>query len=108
MIKVIKIVDKRGSGKTTKLIELAVKNHGILVVPNIRMVHAAEDLAKRMGVLDDFDCITFYAFTHYYDVGKYTNSERKFYIDELYACLSTVGVLAYSNSIEEENQNGSI
>jgi hypothetical protein len=31
----------------------------------------------------------------------------KCYIDELDACLKTVGVLGYSNSIEEENQNGS-
>lgn len=100
----VRIIDERGSDKTTKLIELALKDNAILVVPTYRHMSNVKTLIKQMypnsKERPNVGIITFHDFLIYKDTEKY-------YIDELDACLRSVGVLGYSNSIEEENQNGS-
>ena len=103
----IRIVDRRGSGKTTKLIELAVKDNAVIVVPALRCIENIRYLAEKLGYKDKVKCITFLQFMQ--NQTARIIPPEKYYIDELDWCLSILGVDGYSNSIgEEENQNGTI
>ena len=100
----LQIIDHRQTGKTTKLIRKAVKDNAIIVVPTFRSIPYIEDLAKEMHLSKEerssLRILSFHDF-----MSKYMQHDNdKYYID---ACLQTVGVLGYSISIEEENQNGS-
>ena len=104
----LRIIDHRQTGKTTKLIEEAVKDKAILVVPNYRYIPSIELLMKKMYPDEEerpyLEIMVFHDFLKCRGM-KYDHD--KYYIDELDACLQTVGVLGYSISTEEENQNGS-
>ena len=92
----IRVIGERGSGKSTKLIMLAIKDDATIIVPTFRHMAAIEDLAKKLGYLDKLKCITFAQYKSSYGIYR-----GKYYIDELDACLSSVGTLGYSNAEEE-------
>lgn len=103
----LQIIDHRQTGKTTKLIRKAVKDNAIIVVPTFRWIPYIQDLAKEMQLSKE-ECSSLRILSFHDFMRKFMQHDNdKYYIDELDACLQTVGVLGYSNSIEEENQNGS-
>lgn len=87
-----RILGNRGTGKSTKIIEMAVRDDATIIVPTIRHIAAMEDLAKKLGCLDKLKCITFSQYKPSYCI-----CNGNYYIDELDACLSSVGILGYSN-----------
>lgn len=70
----IRIIDGRGTGKTSQLMELASKNHGVLVCSN---KFAMTEKAKAYG-FTGFDIISY---EDYYN-GNVIN-EKPVYVDEL-------------------------
>ena len=103
----IRIIAPRRFGKTTKIIQKAIETDSVIVVPTYHYIAPVRDMVKDMYPekedLSDIKIIPFHDF-----MVRYTQHDNtKYYIDELDACLKTVGVLGYSNTIEEENQNGS-
>ena len=97
----IHIFGKRGSGKSTKLIRMAIKDDATIVVPTIRHVAFMEDLAKKLGCFDKLKCITLAQYKASYGI-----YQGKYYIDELDACLSSVGIAGYSNTTSDYCYNG--
>ena len=96
----IRIIDKRQTGKTTKLIKEAKEIGATIVVPTFH--HKNFILQSLHG--DNVPVITFHEF-----LAQVRNrSDVKYLIDELDICLDLYGVKGYTNSIYEgENQNGS-
>ena len=93
----IKVFGERGSGKTTKLIELAHENGYILVVPNFRMSKYAAELAAHLGYRD----VQIIDFTHF--LARFPKCKEKFLIDELDMCLADLYVAGYSINEEAES-----
>ena len=89
-----RIIDERGSGKTSRLMLLAKETGGIIVCSNAR---AMQEKAKAYG-------ITGLEFVGYGDFVRYPNLYNKFYIDEMEAFISYVfgkGMEGYSISKED-------
>ena len=89
-----KIMGSRGCGKTTTLIKYASENNCIVVEPTSRMRDYAREKAKQMG----YDNVTIIAQHEMYD------TKDKFLIDELDCFLSLLGVVGYSNTIEDQRE----
>lgn len=88
-----RIIDTRGSGKTSRLMLLAKENNGVFVCEN---PHAMEAKAKAYG-LTGFDIISYYDyFNHNYEYGKAC------FIDELDRYVKYLGnnVSGYSLSLD--------
>ena len=95
----IKIVDKRCTGKTTKLLQCAHENGYILVVPNFRALACTVELARKLGY-GDVEIITASMFMK----NGYSDRDKKYLIDELDWFLDTIDVAGYSNSTEENEE----
>ena len=96
----IKVTGKRGSGKTTKLLELAHENGYILIEPNHAIADFARHRAKECGY-DDVQVITLNDFWKH---NSPFGNDRNYLIDELDMCLHYLGVDGYSNTeVEESN-----
>jgi hypothetical protein len=97
----IKVFGERGSGKTTKLLQIAAQNNGIVVVPTFRHVACTMELAKKLD-LDNVQIIAAREFIQYLWCPKSINKSKKFYIDELDDALLILGIEGYSSTIREE------
>lgn len=92
-----RIIGPRASGKTTKLIELALNNNfASIVVPNHRMAEYVSHMAAEKGY-PGLDILTFNQFMRRY----YDGRPGRYVIDELDLCLAANGVLGYTNSEED-------
>ena len=92
----IRIIDKRRTGKTTKLLQCAHENGYVLVVPNFRALTCTLELARNIGC-QDVEIITASMFMK----KGYSDGEKKYLVDELDWFLDTIDVAGYSNSTEE-------
>ena len=91
----IRIIDGRGSGKTSRLLLLAKENNAVLVCSNPR---AMKYKAEKYGIND----IEFISYKEFYD-GQ-TEDDKLYIIDELENyVMNTCGynIIAYSLSLEE-------
>lgn len=91
-----RIIDKRGTGKTSRLMLLAKENNGILVCPNPA---AMIDKAKQYGLYGGFEVISYSDyFLHHYDHTK------PIFIDELDLYIKSIDnhFIGYSLTNEDE------
>lgn len=91
------IIDKRGSGKTSRLMLLAKEYNGVLVCSN---PEAMKTKARAYGLVG-FDIISYYDyFNHNYEYGKAV------FIDELDSYVKSLGnnISGYTISVEDETQ----
>lgn len=91
-----RIIDKRGSGKTSRLMLLAKEKNGIFVCSNPDAMkykaHAYE--------LTGFDIISYYQLVNQKDI----NLEHKpVFIDELDSFLNSLGYNIYGYSLTDED-----
>lgn len=92
----ISIKGRRGSGKTTRLLELANKNCGIVVTMN---TISARTIAKENG----FDAIKdFITYSDYIaNITEYMRSRDSYYLDDIERLISYIGnIEAYTTSID--------
>ena len=92
----IRIIDSRATGKTSRLMLLAKENNAILVCNNPR---AMAYKAKQYGI----DDIEFMSYGEYYTREK--NPKDKFIIDELenyVMATSCQDIIAYSLSVDNK------
>lgn len=100
-IEMIRIEGGRCTGKTTKLIELALENNfATIVVPTYPCVGYVNAMIRDMGY-EGFSAITFDQFIK----DRSWNYSRKYVIDELDACLKNCGVIGYTNFVEEKQMD---
>ena len=87
------IIDKRGHGKTSRLMLLAQESHGVLVCANPRDMKIK---AKNYG-FSDFEIISYYDYLEH----KYSY-EKMVFIDELELFVKSLGnnLNGYSLSLE--------
>ena len=87
----IKIIGSRGSGKTTKLLEIAQRDGHIIVEPNARMVdyvkHMAVEKGYNVNVVSPHDLL----------YRQHGILKEKFLVDELDMFLIALGIEGYSN-----------
>ena len=92
-----RIIGPRASGKTTKLIELALNNNfASIVVPNHRVAEYVWHMAAEKGY-PGLDILTFNQFMSRCDNNRF----GRYVIDELDWCLAENGVIGYTNSEED-------
>ena len=91
----IKIIDKRATGKTSRLILLAKETNAIIVCCNPKYI---ELLANKYGI-KDLEIISY----HQYLSNNYDYSNRKILIDEIEGLLLSLpgSCIGYSISIED-------
>ena len=78
-----RIIDKRSSGKTSRLMLLAKENNGIIVCRNPK---AMEEKAKRYGIVG----IDFITYGEYMQLDPYTYNSKPYYIDELEVFIRSI------------------
>ena len=87
----IRIIGTRGSGKTTKLLELAQEEGYVIVEPNAIMAdhvrHMATEKGLNVNVVGAHELL-------YRQRGVI---REKYLVDELEMFLSSLGILGYSN-----------
>lgn len=89
-----RVIDKRGSGKTSRLMLLAKENNGTLVCANPNAMHQK---AIAYG-LTGFDIISYKDFND-----KHYDARKPCFIDELEEYIKIYGnVLGYSLTLEDE------
>jgi len=93
----IRIIGERGSGKTTKLLELAEEKGYILVEPTIASADYVRNMAREKGY-HNVNIISAHDLLFY----RHSALRNKYLIDELEGFLSALGVEGYSNSPAEE------
>jgi len=87
----IKIIGTRGSGKTTKLLELANENGYILVEPNARMADYVRHMAVEKGY--NVNVIS----SHELLYRQHGVLKEKYLVDELESFLVALGIEGYSD-----------
>ena len=97
-----KIIGERGSGKTTKLLELCHEKGYVFVSPTFRSAQYAEDLVKSKG-WDDVPIITAYQFVSE-TLRIPSEYKNQFVIDELDWFLQKLNVVGYSNRTDENKE----
>ena len=93
----VKITGTRGSGKTTKLLEIAQRDGHIIVEPNARMAdyvrHMAVEKGYNVNVISPHELL-------YRQRGIV---KEKYLVDELDMFLHALGIEGYSNEIDNQN-----
>jgi len=89
----IRIIGTRGSGKTTKLLNLAEENGYVLVEPNVRMAEYARHMAIEKGL--NINIIS----AHELLYRQHGVLKEKYLVDELEAFLVSLGVEGYSDRL---------
>lgn len=91
----IRVLGDRGSGKTTKLIQLASENGYTIVAWNVQSARFIKDVAQQSGlkirVINAYDFMREISEHGYGHKGKYL-------VDELDAFLDGINVVGYSDS----------
>lgn len=95
----IKIIGTRGSGKTTKLLELANRERYCLIEPNARMADYARRIAKENGY--KVQVISVQEWLILYKRGV---NPLRCLVDELDLCLDYFGIKGYSNESDEKDE----
>jgi len=94
----IRIIGTRGSGKTTKLLNLAEKNGYVVVEPNAIMAdyvrHMATEKKLNVNVISAHELL-------YRQRGI---AREKYLVDELESFLISLGVEGYSDSTKQEGR----
>ena len=90
----IRVLGKRGSGKTTKLIQLASENGYTIVAWNVMSARFIKDTAQHNGI--KVRVINCYDFVH--EISEHRGHKDKYLVDELDAFLNELNVVGYSNS----------
>ena len=99
----IKVTGKRGSGKTTKLLELAHENGYILVEPTFRAVDHVRQMAEEKGY-GDVEILAACQFNMRNPGLFVKDADNRYLIDELDMVLSQMNVVGYSDTdVEESN-----
>ena len=93
----IKIIGTRGSGKTTKLMEIASKEGYTLVEPSSFMADYVRMRAKETG--HDIKVISSHQFLWEHPGHR----EEKYLVDELDMFLIQLGIKGYSNGERDSN-----
>lgn len=90
----IKIIDTRGSGKTTKLLKLAYDEELVIVEPTKHAADYVKKMAKDLG----YDGVNIISSSEFMSSAcmKY---HKHFLIDELEWFLESIGVYGFSQSI---------
>lgn len=91
-----KIIGERGSGKTTKLIELAHSEGCVLVEPTYHMAENARLMARDKGYEIVVLTASQFLFNHF------GSSTEKYLVDELDLFLKNIGIIGYSNGTREK------
>ena len=90
----IRVLGERGSGKTTKLIQLASENGYTIVAWNVMSARFIKDTAQRNGI--KVRVINCYDFVH--EISEHRGYKDKYLVDELDAFLDGLNVVGYSDS----------
>ena len=90
----IQIIDKRGSGKTSRLMLLAKEHNAIFVCANPR---AMKEKAKSYG-LDNIDFISYHDFVTSYDENTYVIDEVESFLQSIMGDSKLIG---YSLTIDD-------
>ena len=93
----IRIIGTRGSGKTTKLLNLAEENGYVLVEPNARIADYVRHIAAEKGL--NVNVIS----AHELLYRQHGILQEKYLVDELDLFLSSLGVEGYSDDIKQES-----
>ena len=97
----IRIEGGRYTGKTTKLIELAIENNfATIVVPTYRHAWHVNEMISGMG----YKGLSVIPFNRFIVNASWAHN-GKYVIDELDACLENCGVIGYTNRTEERNMD---
>ena len=87
----IRVIGTRGSGKTTKLLNLAQEEGFVIVEPNAMMAdhvrHMATEKGLNVNVIGSHELL-------YRQRGV---TREKYLVDELEMFLSSLGIIGYSN-----------
>ncbi len=87
----IRIIGTRGSGKTTKLLNLAVENGYVIVEPNARMAEYVRQVAIEKGLnVDVIDA-------HELLYRQRGIKREKYLVDELEMFMASLGIVGYSD-----------
>lgn len=87
----IRVIGTRGSGKTTKLLDLAQKEGYVIVEPNARIADAVRLMAIEKGFNVNVIC------PHELPYRQYGVVREKYLVDELEMFLSSLGIVGYSD-----------
>lgn len=87
----IRVIGTRGSGKTTKLLELAEEDGFVLVEPNARMA----DYVRRMAIEKGLNVNVIGAHELLYR--QHGIVREKYLVDELESFLISLGIEGYSD-----------
>ena len=90
----IKIIDTRGSGKTTKLLKLAYDEELVVVEPTKHAADYVKKMAKDLG----YDGVNIISSSEFMS-GACMKYHKHFLIDELEWFLESIGVYGYSQSV---------
>ena len=97
----IRIEDKRGTGKTSRLLLLAKEQGHTIVVSNPRHAGYVDDLAKRyFGPDHGINIITAHKF---FDKPWMREPNETYLIDELEMVLEAMHVAGYSKSVGDQD-----
>lgn len=91
----IRIIDTRRSGKTTKLLRLAHGEGLIVVEPTKQAADYVKKMAKDLG----YDGVNIISSSEFMSSGC-VKDHKRFLIDELEWFLESIGVCGYSNNKE--------
>ena len=87
----IRIIGGRGSGKTTKLLNLAAENGYVIVAPNVRMAEFVRRMAAEKGL--NVTVIS----AHELPYRMKGTVRPKFLVDNLEMFLMSLGIEGYSD-----------
>ena len=93
----IKIIGTRGSGKTTKLLDIAEKDGYVIVEPSARAAEHARHLATKRGL--DVNVISARELLY----RQHRVIHEKYLVDELKMFLASLGIEGYSDSTDDVN-----
>lgn len=98
----IRIIGTRGSGKTTKLLNLAAENGYVIVEPNAMMADYARHLAIEKGL--NVNVISAYELPY----RQHGVVHEKYLVDELELFMASLGIVGYSDGPLEFKCNNKV
>lgn len=94
----IRIIGTRGSGKTTKLLNLAAENRYVIVEPNAMMTDYVRRMAIEKGL--NVNVIGAHELLH----RQYGVVREKYLVDELEMFMASLGIVGYSDGLEAQDK----
>jgi hypothetical protein len=87
----IRVIGTRGSGKTTKLLNIAAKNGYVIVEPTAMMADYVRHMATEKGL--NVNVIS----AHELPYRQYGVVREKYLVDELEMFMASLGIVGYSD-----------